>query len=160
MSNRVSLSVVAPQEAETAILLLKDADEGEERIRAIVISANHTTYLARDGESVIGAATMHWNTDESEIIYIAVASAQRGHGYGKAIISQLLEEARCRGVRAVLVGTATTSFDNIAFYQKCGFRVDYVRRDYFSYIQPPIFENGIRMRDMLVLRHEMGEERQ
>jgi len=53
----------------------------------------------------------------------------------------------------VLVGTANSSLENIAFYQKCGFRMDHVRRDYFVYVQPPVIQNGIVMRDMLVLRY-------
>lgn len=61
-------------------------------------------------------------------------------------------EARRRGARSVLVGTADASLENIAFYLKCGFRIDHVRHDYFDYIQPPIVHNGILMRDMLVLR--------
>ena len=32
-----------------------------------------------------------------------------------------------------------------------------VRRDYFSYIQPPLQEHGIVMRDMLVLRYEQAD---
>jgi hypothetical protein len=30
-----------------------------------------------------------------------------------------------------------------------------VRRDYFNYIQPPIVNNGIALRDMLVLRYSL-----
>lgn len=29
-----------------------------------------------------------------------------------------------------------------------------MRLDYFSYIQPPLLENGIQIRDMVVLRYE------
>jgi ribosomal protein S18 acetylase RimI-like enzyme len=46
-----------------------------------------------------------------------------------------------------------TKLENIAFYQKCGFRMFEIRRDYFAYIQPPIAEHGIVLRDMLVLRY-------
>jgi ribosomal protein S18 acetylase RimI-like enzyme len=131
---------------------LQDADEGLERIRATLADTAHTSYAALDGETLIGAATMRWAAEESEIVYIAVAPERRGQGAGKAIIALLLEEARARGTRSVLVGTADASLDNIAFYLKCGFRVDHVRQDYFAYIQPPISENGIPLRDMLVLR--------
>ena len=148
----IRLQVVPTEETEQLVSVLQDADEGLERIRATLADAGHTSYAALDGEALIGAATTRWEAEESEIIYIAVAPERRGQGVGKAIIALLLEEARRRGTRSVLVGTADASLENIAFYLKCGFRMDHVRRDYFDYIQPPIMENGILMRDMLVLR--------
>ncbi|HEX6777472.1 MAG TPA: GNAT family N-acetyltransferase [Ktedonobacterales bacterium] len=150
----IRLQVVPAEETEQLVSVLQDADEGLERIRATLADTGHTSYAALDGEALIGAATMRWEAEESEIIYIAVAPERRGQGVGKAIIALLLEEARARrrGTRSVLVGTADASLENIAFYLKCGFRMDHVRRDYFDYIQPPIVENGILMRDMLVLR--------
>jgi ribosomal protein S18 acetylase RimI-like enzyme len=157
MPGTISLQQITPTEREMAVALLKDADEGEERIWATVSDETHTTYVAREGERVIGAATMRWDKDESEIIYIAVVPKARARGNGKAIMALLLAEGRRRNVRSVLVGTANSSLANIAFYQKCGFRMDHVRKGYFDYIQPPIIENGILMRDMLVLRCDLTE---
>ena len=56
---------------------------------------------------------------------------------------------------SILVGTDNTAFDTIAFYQKCGFRIDHVRQDFFSYIHPPLINNGLLVLDMLVLRHRL-----
>ncbi len=151
----ITLHIAHANEIEALIPFLLDADEGEARIRATLADEMHTTYAARDGAQLIGAATMLWRADESEIVYIAVAATERARGYGKAIIAALLNEARQRAVRSVLVGTANSGLDTIAFYQKCGFRMDHVRRDYFDYIQPPISERGILMRDMLVLRYAL-----
>ena len=158
MPGNITLQQITPAERAMAIELLRDADEGEERIRAMVSDQAHTTYVVSEGESIIGAVTMAWEKNESEILYIAVVPEMRGRGYGKAIMARLLEEARQRNVRAVLVGTASTSLENIAFYQKCGFRMDHVRKDYFRYIQPPIVEHGILMRDMLVLRCDLAQQ--
>jgi hypothetical protein len=55
----------------------------------------------------------------------------------------------------LLVGTANSALDNIAFYQKCGFRMSAVKRDFFAYIQPPLREQGIEMRDMIVFSYEL-----
>jgi RimJ/RimL family protein N-acetyltransferase len=60
-----------------------------------------------------------------------------------------------RGKRAVEVGTANASIGNLAFYQKCGFRFDHVRRDYFSYYREPRVEHGIEVRDLVVFRYEI-----
>lgn len=59
-------------------------------------------------------------------------------------------------MQAVLVGTPNASIGNIAFYQKCGFRIDHIRHDYVRYYREPLFENGIQVRDMLVFRHELS----
>ncbi len=141
-----------PAEAETIVSMLRDAEEGEDRLRAAVLDAANTSYAAFDGDALVGAATMHWEARESEIIYIAVAEGLRGRGYGKAMIQALLDEMRERGIASLLVGTGNSSLENIAFYQKCGFRLDSIRRDYFDYIQPQIIDRGIPLRDMLVLR--------
>jgi len=133
--------------------MLQDAEEGEERIRAAVVDAANTSYAALDSDMLVGAATVRWEQHESEIIYIAVAHDLRNRGYGRAMIEVLFNEMRQRGVAALLVGTANSSLENIAFYQKCGFRLHSVRQNFFDYIQPPIVEHGIIMRDMLVMRY-------
>lgn len=143
---------------ETAFLLpiLADAEEGEERIRAALLDRTCTTYASWLDGQLAGAAVVRWEEDEpSEIVYIAVAAALRGRGYGKQIIRVIQEELRSRGGHALLVGTANAALANIAFYQKCGFRMFAIRRDYFAYIQPPIAEHGIVLRDMLVLRYDL-----
>ena len=144
---------------ETAFLLpvLSDAEEGEERIRAALLDPACTAYASwLDDDRLAGAAVVRWEKDEpSEIVYITVISDLRGRGYGKQIIHFLQEELRKRQGQSLIVGTANAALENIAFYQKCGFRMFEVRRDYFAYIQPPISEHGIMLRDMLVLRYDM-----
>jgi len=143
---------------ETAFLLpvLTDAEEGEERIRATLLDPNCTAYASWLDGTLAGAAVVRWEEDEpSEIVYIAVVPDLRGRGYGKQIMHFLQEELRRRGGHSLLVGTANAALENIAFYQKCGFRMYEIRRDYFAYIQPPIAEHGIVLRDMLVLRYDL-----
>ena len=143
---------------ETAFLLpiLSAAEEGEERIRATLLNPTCTSYATRLNGQLIGAAVVRWEENQpGEIIYIAVAETLRGHGYGKQIIQALQHELRKRRGQSLLVGTANSSLENIAFYQKCGFRMFEIRRDYFAYIQPPIVEHGIPLRDMLVFRYDL-----
>jgi len=134
------------------VALLEDADESVIRIRAAVESPSSSAYLIVLDGSLVGAALMAWQNDTSELIYIAVNSDQRGRGIGKRVIAHLQDEARQRDVKSLIVGTANAGLDNSAFYQKCGFRIDSVRKDYFDYFTELVFENGIRIRDMLMLR--------
>ncbi len=143
---------------DTALLLpiLLDAEEGEERIRAALLNPTCTAYASWLDGQLVGAAVVRWEDDEtSEILYIAVDADLRGRSYGKQILQFLQEELCRRRGHSLLVGTANAALDNIAFYQKCGFRMFEIRRDYFAYIQPPIAEHGIVLRDMLVLRYDL-----
>lgn len=49
------------------------------------------------------------------------------------------------------VGTGNSSLDNLAFYQKCGFRMVAIKSNFFSNYAEPIYENGIRCLDLVVL---------
>ncbi|MBZ0294028.1 MAG: GNAT family N-acetyltransferase [Anaerolineae bacterium] len=138
------------------VSLLLEADESPARVRSLVEDQAYNGYLIQKDEIPIGAVLVHWQPDESEIIYIAVDASQRGKGYGKAAVATVLQEARQRGVDCVLVGTANAGIDQIAFYQKCGFRMDSVRKDYFDYFAAPVYENGILIQDMLVLRYQLA----
>lgn len=152
MTEPQGINLTRSTDSERLLPFLRDADEDDDRIRAAIIDPKHAAYLgSADGEPV-GAAVMFWHPDESELIYIGVDAAQRGRGMGKAIIAALLAEAEARQVGSVLVGTANAGLQTIAFYQKCGFRMDSVRKDYFDYFPQPVYENGIRIRDMLMLR--------
>lgn len=152
----MSITLQPTTDFQRAAVLLADADEGHDRILAAVSAPEHTPYLlTTPNGSVVGALLMAWEADAGEIIYIAVDAAQRGHGYGRAALESLDAEARRRGVAVLRVGTGNSSLSNIAFYQKCGYRMDSVRRDFFSYITPPLYEDGIALRDMIVFRRDL-----
>lgn len=147
------LTLVQAIDLAVLVPLLRDADEGHARIHTVLADPAHTSYVVRDERRDVGAATVRWQ--DGEIIYIAVLASLRGRGIGKALIEAVVAEARLRGLVALAVGTANSSLANIAFYQKCGFRMDHVRCDYFAYIQPPISEDGILLRDMLVFTMQL-----
>ena len=154
----MSLRIEPIPSHETIFLLpmLLDADEDEGRIRAVLLDSACTAYACWLDGQLAGAAVVRWEKkDPSEILYIEVAAALRGRGYGKQIMQALQDEMRSRGGRSLLVGTANAALENIAFYQKCGLRMYEIRRDYFAYIQPPVLEHGIPLRDMLVLRYDL-----
>ncbi|KHF37127.1 putative N-acetyltransferase YvbK [Paenibacillus sp. P1XP2] len=52
----------------------------------------------------------------------------------------------------MIVRTGNSSLNQLGLYQKCGFRMVRIERDYFVNNYPePIFENGIPCRDQIVL---------
>jgi ribosomal protein S18 acetylase RimI-like enzyme len=151
----MTVQLIPSNDIEQITQHLREADEDVSRIRTLVSDRSHHAYLASSGITIIGAVLMRWDSAESEIVYIAIGSEQRGQGYGKAVMAAIIQEARQRGIQSVLVGTSNASLSQIAFYQKCGFRIDSVRRDYFDYLSSPAYENGIQIRDMLVLRYRL-----
>jgi N-acetylglutamate synthase-like GNAT family acetyltransferase len=151
----ITIRQAQPDEIEALIPLLLQAEESERALRWGLANLVDAVYRADEDGVLIGAATMQWRGDPCEIMELAVVPDRRGRGIGRSIVALLVDEARRREKTAVLVGTANSSIDNIAFYQKCGFRMDQVRKDYFWYYREPVYEHGIQIRDMLVFRYDL-----
>ncbi len=87
-----------------------------------------------------------------EIMNIAIVEEKRGQGYGKNLITQAINIAQKSGATTIEIGTGNSSIDQLALYQKCGFRVTHIEKNHFTkYYEKPIFENGIECRDMIRL---------
>ena len=97
-------------------------------------------------------------TDEGdgicEIKNIAVDSEFQGRGYGRALIGFV--EKTYGGSHTILqVGTGDSPL-TVPFYEKCGFVYSHRVRDFFIDNYPePIYECGIRLRDMIYLRKSL-----
>jgi N-acetylglutamate synthase-like GNAT family acetyltransferase len=138
-------------EHDALIPLLLQAEPSRRALRWSLENMSDAVYrLDIDGE-LAGAATMAWRRDPCEIVELAIAPELHGRGYGRAFVEWLAGEAKKRRRKSMIVGTSSTSAANILFYQKCGFRVADVRQDYFWYYDTPRMENGLVVRDMLVL---------
>jgi ribosomal protein S18 acetylase RimI-like enzyme len=144
-------------DVEDLVALLHDAEEDDERIRAALNHRAFHTYTGWLDGQLVGAAVVQWRPGRhSEIVYIAVEEDKRGSGYGRQILEHVKAELPRHG-RRLLVGTASSSIDNIAFYQRCGFRITAVKRDHFAYIDPEVTEFNIPVRDMIVFSYEQVE---
>ncbi len=76
----------------------------------------------------------------------------QGRGCGKELIQYATTFCREQSYHRIIVGTGNSSIDNLAFYQKVGFRLRSVIRDFFTlHYSEPIFEHGIQCRDMIIL---------
>ena len=138
------------------LLLLAEPSAGA--LRWSLKNLSDAAYVMEDGGQIVGAATVRFRREPCEIVELGVARELQGRGYGRRLVGWLLEEARRRGKREVFLGTRSTSAGNIIFYQKCGFRVQGVRLDYFWYYDEPVYENGLLVRDMIVLRYDLDED--
>lgn len=92
-----------------------------------------------------------------EVKNIAVQPEHQGHGIGKELIRAALDVCRERGAREVWIGTGNSSINQLALYQKMGFRIAGVDVDFFTRNYPEaIVENGIECRDMIRLVHSLS----
>jgi ribosomal protein S18 acetylase RimI-like enzyme len=138
----------------TPLLLLAEPSEGA--LRWSLKNLSDAAYALEDGGEVAAAVTVRWRRPPCEIVELAVVPERQGQGYGRRLVEWVCAEAARRGVPEIVVGTRTTSAGNIIFYQKCGFRADHVKRDYFWYYDEPLVEHGVLVRDMLVFRRELA----
>lgn len=152
----LDVRTVAPgpaREALVPILLL--AEPSERALRWSVANLSDAVYRLDVDGALAGAVTVRWEGDPCEIVELGIAPERQRTGLGRRLVAWLVDEAGRRGKRAIEVGTSNASVGNIAFYQRCGFRMHHVRRDYFSYYREPRVEHGIAVRDLLVFQMEL-----
>ena len=145
------------EEIEELFPLLLLAEGSESALKWSLEHLSDTIYRMDDDGKPVAAASMRFGGEPCEIVELAVAPERQGQGLGKQFVQWLIAEARRRGKSEILVGTANASIEHILFYQKCGFRMHQVRKDYFWYQSEPEFEHGIRIRDMIVFRYDLAE---
>lgn len=137
---------VAPEAAPTELLLL--ADPSLRHIFSYLRGS--TVFVTDEGHGPIAVAVLKLNGSNAELWNLAVAEHRQGCGLGRELIKHVSRWALQRGAQQLQVGTGNSSFDAMAFYQKCGFRMCAVARDFFKDYEPPIVENGIPCKDMIL----------
>lgn len=87
-----------------------------------------------------------------ELVNIAVAESEQGKGIGKRLVLHAIATAKEQGFQTIEIGTGSTGVTQLALYQKCGFRMTGIDRDFFvRHYEEEIYENGILLRDMVRL---------
>ena len=154
----MEIRALAHDEIESVIPLLLLAEPSAGALRWSLEHLSDSVYGMESNGNWVGAATVRWKSEPSEILELAIAPERQGQGLGRQFIDWLIAEARRKGKKTVVVGTSNASIGNILFYQKCGFRMDHVRADYFWYYRTPRYENGIQVRDLLVFRYDLLQD--
>ena len=87
-----------------------------------------------------------------EIINVSVIKKYQGNGIGKQLVKNAIELCKIKGAHTIEIGTGNSSVNQLALYQKCGFRIVSIDFDYFlKNCTEKLFENGIQCRDMIRL---------
>jgi ribosomal protein S18 acetylase RimI-like enzyme len=146
---------------ERFLPLLLLADESERQVRSYMQRGDLYVYANDAVHEPAGVVLVIAAEDGVvELKAVAVAPHLQGQGLGLRMVRAVLADLRARGVRRVIVGTANAGIGQLAYYQKAGFRLLRIERDFFLPERgyPPHMEaNGIRLRDMVWMDLELDD---
>jgi RimJ/RimL family protein N-acetyltransferase len=114
-------------------------------------------FAAKKADRIVGIIVLMPTRPETvEIVNIAVTKHKQGKGYGKQLVQYGIQFAKEKGFKTIEIGTGNSSLDQLAVYQKCGFRITGIDRDFFvRHYTEEIYENGIQCRDMIRLSQDL-----
>ncbi|MDF9797254.1 ribosomal protein S18 acetylase RimI-like enzyme [Catalinimonas alkaloidigena] len=144
------------EDEEKPFELLLLADEKREAIQQYIDSAR--IFVLEKDDIIIAVFVLQEITSLSiEIKNIAVAEAYQGKGIGKYLLSEAAKIAQEMGYEDMLIGTANGSIMQLYLYQKEGFEIVGIRKNFFTDNYPkPIYENGILCKHMIVLQKKLN----
>ena len=158
MADYTLIEVPAGAERECFLPLLLLADESLQQVRSYMHSGELYAFVGNDGIAVGIVLTIPAEQNSVELKAVAVDTTQQNRGIGRRMLAAVIEELRRRGVRRAIVGTANAGIGQLAYYQKAGFRLLRIERDFFSPARgyPAVMQdNGIRLRDMVWMDLEL-----
>ena len=137
--------------------LFAEADDSESQIAAYRDLGE--VLVAQEAGIILGHVQMV-PTDEPgsiEIKSIAVVEGMRSQGIGFALLQGALDHCRRQGAKLVSLATAAASIDALKFYQRNGFRLRRVIRDFYSPERGyrPLLIKGIPLLDEIILDFEL-----
>jgi 8-oxo-dGTP pyrophosphatase MutT (NUDIX family)/ribosomal protein S18 acetylase RimI-like enzyme len=96
-------------------------EEAESFERATFAAPNRQVLCAFAEGRLIGACTIGFEGTKAEINGLVVAGAERGKGYGQAILGDLVETLSARGLE-ILLDVNSRNANALHIYEKAGFR--------------------------------------
>ncbi|GAA5221038.1 GNAT family N-acetyltransferase [Membranihabitans marinus] len=146
---------INPLKGELPYQLLLLADETNEAIHKYIFECK--IFTLNEGNEIIGVIAIKYLSNKTiEIKNLAIREDYQKLGLGRRTIQWLKDYCIAKDMREILVGTGDGSIYQLLFYQKCGFEIDSIRKSFFiNNYDKPIYENGIRLRHMVVLKLEL-----
>ena len=116
-------------------------------------------YVAKFNSEIVGVLVLNKkDTSTVEIKNIAVKPSEQGKGIGTALLNYSGRVSLESGFKKLIIGTGNSSIAQLELYQKAGFDIIRIERDFFlrNYSEP-IFENGIQCRHMIILEKDLSD---
>ncbi|WP_339254675.1 GNAT family N-acetyltransferase [Paenibacillus sp. FSL P2-0136] len=137
----------------TELLLL--ADPSPKLVEDYV--ARGQCFVAEADQQVVGVyVLLPTRPETAELVNIAVNEEFQGQGIGKQLVNHAIQEAKRLRFKTLEIGTGNSSIGQLALYQKCGFRITGIDRDFFiRHYSEEIYENGMQVIDMIRLSKDL-----
>jgi ribosomal protein S18 acetylase RimI-like enzyme len=135
------------------------ADESETQVLSSINAGDLYAWVV-DGEVVGIVLAIPVTEYEVELKAVAITPEHQGKGVGSAMVRSVVDALREQSVERVRVGTGNSGIGQLAFYQKLGFRLESIERDFFTPSRgypAEIAENGIPLRDMIWMDQMLQE---
>lgn len=112
-----------------------------------------TVFVATLNQQPVGACVLFpLGAGSVEIKNVAVEPSHQGRGIGSALLKHAIRMAEQHGFKTLCIGTANSSVAQLLLYQKLGFEIDGIKKDFFlKHYDEPLFENGIQCKHLVWL---------
>jgi ribosomal-protein-alanine N-acetyltransferase len=100
-------------------------------LRYFLTLASADCVVAVEESRIVGFVLSEENPPLAHIITLDVAEKHRRQGAGTALLQQLEENLALRGVRSILLETATDNEAAVAFWKRHGYRIEATLKRYY-----------------------------
>ncbi|URZ87125.1 GNAT family N-acetyltransferase [Floricoccus penangensis] len=131
--------------------LLLNADPDRDLVDSY-LKRSKSCELVTDNKMIGLIVLLPTRPETIEIVNISVSDSEQGMGYGKKLLEYAIKYSKDEGYKTIEIGTGTTSFGQLYLYQKVGFRLSYIDKDFFiRHYNEEIEKNGLILKDMVRL---------
>ena len=156
--NLIVFEKVPKDKVPLDLLLLADPEKNiiEKYLNGSVFIA------AKNDDTIVGITAIKKIDKQSiEIVNLAVNEKWQNKKIGRKLLEEAIIYAKTERYKQVIVRTGNSSISQISLYQKLGFRITNVNKDYFldnyTYV---IYEKNIQCRDQVELEYRIYPEEQ
>ena len=131
--------------------LLLLADPSREEVQKYLPYSE--VFVAKLDNQIVGVLALNKLSERvSEIKNIAVSPVYQRLGIGRNLLTHVISNLRNQIGQEIRICTCSTSVRQLSLYKKAGFKIVCVEKGHFLNNYPePIFENGARCEDLVVL---------
>jgi [ribosomal protein S18]-alanine N-acetyltransferase len=100
-------------------------------LRHFLTQAGAETLVAEDNKTIVGFLLTEENPPLGHVMTLDVAEPYRRKGIGSDLLRESEANMHFRGVRTMLLETAITNEAGVAFWQRHGYRIEAVLKNYY-----------------------------
>lgn len=145
----MAIDIIRLEKPDLPYDLLFEADESREAIEDY--TSRGMCYAAvADGRAIGISVLIRTRPFTMELVNLAVDAEWRNKGVGRQLVENAIAVTKEHNCHTLEVGTGDAGIGQLAFYQKCGFRMTHLDIDFFRrHYTEKIVENGIECRHMV-----------